>query len=305
MPEVKEIDVPSPAEMGVAIEGSLHWWPGDSAGAALPEFDPYGSQKFYIEIFNRGKTPFNYSIEPGKDWIRVDSGKGKVETEKRVWVTVDWKKAPAGKGHVPITILGPHNTRVVVQAMINHPSLKNTNGFVESNGYISMEAEHYSKAVNASPIAWQRIPGLGRTRSAMTAMPVTAVPQSPGGSGARLEYRVFLFSKWEVRVKAYLSPTLNFHGEGLRYAISFDQEQPQIINMHPDNANRTWEHWVADNINVQVSGHVLAEPGEHLLKFWMVDPGVILQKLVIETGVERPSYLGPPESFFPGAPRAR
>ena len=60
-----------------------------------------------------------------------------------------------------------------------------------------------------------------------------------------------------------------------------------------------WEKWVADNINETVSTHRLDKPGDHVLKFWAVDPGVVLQKLVIETGDVKPSYLGPPETRFP------
>jgi hypothetical protein len=152
--------------------------------------------------------------------------------------------------------------------------------------------------VAPSPIKWQRIPDLGRTLSAMTPMPVTSPPQTPEGNGARLEYQIHFFSKGEVKVKAHLSPTLNFHNnQGLRYAVSFDDAPPQIVNMHANKTFQDWEESVRNNVTVEISKHVLNEAGKHVLKFWMVDPGVVLQKLVIETGEVKPSYLGPPESY--------
>ncbi len=301
MPAVKAIAIPAAAEMGVAIEGSAHWWPNEKTEAVLPEFDPYHQQTYYIEIFNRGQTSFGYSAQSGEPWVKISKATGKIETEERLWISVDWKSVPIGKHRLPITVAGPNNNRVVVQAIINNPSSPKRDeiiGFVESNGYVSIEAEHFTRAVEPSPIKWQRVPDLGRTLSAMTPLPVTSPAQTPAGNSPRLEYQIYFFSAGEVRVKAHLSPTLNFHNnQGLRYAISFDDEPPQIVNMHAGKAFQDWEESVRNNATVEVSKHVLDEPGKHVLKLWMVDAGVVLQKLVIETGEAKPSYLGPPESY--------
>jgi hypothetical protein len=111
---------------------------------------------------------------------------------------------------------------------------------------------------------------------------------------------MFTHDSGAVSVKAYLSPTLNFLGArtGVRYAVSIDDEAPQVMNIWADSTNKAWETAVGDNAWQIVSKHTVAKPGEHVLKFWMVDPGVVLQKIVVDFGGVKPSYLGPPESFY-------
>ncbi|QCR25177.1 glycosyl hydrolase 115 family protein [Pontibacter sp. SGAir0037] len=302
MPEVSELTVPASASMGVAVEGSDAWWPQEKSQAIFPELTPYGQSNYYIEIFNRGKASFNYTVQTGAEWLQVSSKQGQVEQEQKILVSVDWQKVPAGMQRIPITVAGA-NGKVVVQAVVNNTtSLKpdQIKGFVQSNGYVSMEAAHYTRAVEAGGISWKLIPDLGRTYSAMSPFPVTAPAQTPGGNSPCLEYRMYLQDSGAVNVHVYLSPTLNYQStQGIRYAVSIDDEAPQIINMHQDeNKQGMWDKWVANNINIQTSKHTVKKSGEHVLKFWMVDPGVVLQKVVVDTGGLKPSYLGPPESFY-------
>ena len=295
MPEVKEIKISDDAEMGVIVEGSDK----EANETILPEFDAYNKQTFYIEIFNRGRTPFDYKITSEIPWLKVTPQKGRIEKEIRALVSIDWKKAPSGKNRTPITIEGAGKNKLTVYAVINNPEISKRKGFIGSNGYVSMEAENFTKAVDSGSVKWKVIPDLGRTLSAVTTFPVTAKSQSPGKNSPHLQYQTCLFTSGRVKVKVYLSPTLNFQNtKGLRYAISFDDEQPQIINIHEDTTLQAWEKWVSDNIIVKVSNHNITNPGEHILKFWFVDSGVVLQKIVIETSEEKPGYLGPPQSFY-------
>ncbi|MCX6132921.1 MAG: glycosyl hydrolase 115 family protein [Ignavibacteriales bacterium] len=301
MPAVTTISIPVLAGLGVAVEGSERSWPADSSELVLPEFDRYNQQRYFIDIFNRGTTPFSYTLKTNQPWMKVNAAKGTCTVGDRVWLSVDWKKAPAGMSRIPIVISGPKRETVTIQAIINNPSSPDpgsVNGFVESNGCVSIEAEHFSRAAESSTLGWQKIPDLGRTLSAMAPVPVTAASQTPGADAPHLEYPVYLFDKGNVTVSAYLSPTLNFHNDaGLRYAVSFDDQPPQVVNMHAGKTFQDWEESVRNNVSILKSTHTITEPGRHLLKYWMVDPGVVLQKLVVETKNVRPAYLGPPESY--------
>jgi len=121
----------------------------------------------------------------------------------------------------------------------------------------------------------------------------------PPAQSPHLEYQMHLFTAGHVEVEAILSPSLNFvPGRGLRYGVSFDAEAPQIVDALAHNSQSDWANSVKDSVRKARSGHTLAQPGPHTLKIWMVDPGVVLEKLVVDLGGVKPSYLGPPESFY-------
>ncbi|GCC50318.1 glycosyhydrolase [Chryseotalea sanaruensis] len=178
-------------------------------------------------------------------------------------------------------------------------SIKNI--FIERDQYVSIEADHYTHASNTSGITWQVLPNHGKTGSAITAFPVTAPEQSLSSSSPHLAYEFYSYSADTATLQLFFSPTLNFHHrkEGLQYAVSIDDEQAQIFSLNKEDSDpRYWNRWAANNIIIKTSSHQLAKPGKHTIKFWMIHAGPVLQKLVLDFGGVKPSYLGPPETMF-------
>ncbi len=309
IPEVEQIDLPESPEMGVAVEGMENWWPGnEETAASLPEFDNYNRQTYYIEVFNRGLVPFEFRAEAGASWINATPQEGTVDEQQTIKVSIDWKKTPKGTHDNSIEITGPYGNSVNIELKVkNHakPETEDINGFIEGNGYISVEAEHFTNAVNSDDIKWATIQGLSRTLSGIITEPVTKSVEKPGNDTPVLEYRMFFHTKGEIEVHTYLSPTRNiYNSDGLHYAVSFDDETPGIVNIHENDRAPDWYYppvWseaVGKNIKEIISKHYISEPGWHILKYRMVDPAIVLQKIVVNTGGLKPSYLGPPESFY-------
>ncbi len=200
-PYLKRITVPDGPAMGVALDG------GDPA--VLPAFSPWQSQPAqYIDVYNKGATPFRYRITSAQPWVRVSPASGEVGDQVRAVVTVDWRRAPKGATTVPLTVTGAGSS-TVVQAPIDNPALR-PKGFLEANGYVAIEADHYSHKAGD----WRLLPGIGKTGNGMTPL---------GGAGARLDYTMTLTTSGPVDVTAYLSPRNNvLPTDGLKYAVSID-----------------------------------------------------------------------------------
>jgi hypothetical protein len=301
LPAVKEIELPAAGKLGVAVQGSAAAWPGTANEATLPGFDVFNMPRRYIDVFNRGQAAFDFTATAGAPWIVLSETRGVVEKERRLWVSVDWSKAPQGTASGTIDLKGAGGASVAVKVNAFHPNILATRGFVEADGYVSIEAEHFTRKVDSPAARWERLDDYGKTLSAMTLFPVTAASVTEPPSAPRLEYEMYLFNPGQVEVEAILGPTQNFvPGRGLRYAISFDDQSPQVIDALARNALRDWETTVKDSERKVKSTHTLSGTGSHTLKLWMVDPGVVLQKLVVNLGGVKPSYLGPPESYRAG-----
>lgn len=296
---LREIAVPAAAALGVAVEGATN-----ITGGALA-FDKFGQAARFIDVFNRGKTGFAYTAAASSPWIKLSAVSGQIEKEQRLVVGIDWTTAPAGSGEGTIRVSGAGTNYTVSVRAFNPvlPALAAWLGFIEADGYVSMAAAHYTRNLDAGDNRWIKIPGYGNSGSGMRATAPPDALATPGQDSPRLEYRMYLFHAGALPVEVMAGPTLNFiPGRPLRFALSFDDETPRIVTLVPadfdaHNGNQAWETAVKDNCWRVATPLRVARPGPHTLKIWMIDPAVVLEKIIINTGGVQPSYLGPPERF--------
>ncbi|MBF0576936.1 glycosyl hydrolase 115 family protein [Dysgonomonas sp. GY617] len=167
--------------------------------------------------------------------------------------------------------------------------------FSEADGYVSIEAEHFTRLQDGNSISWKVIPDFGKTLSGITTFPVTVSPKE--GDNVYLEYDMDLTSTGEARLIVLLSPTLNFNSnKGLRYAVSIDGGEEQIVNFNQTYTEKEREVWVANSIIESVTNHRIDKAGLHTIRFRILDPGIVLQKVMLDLGGLKTSYLGAPES---------
>jgi hypothetical protein len=113
---------------------------------------------------------------------------------------------------------------------------------------------------------------------------------------------MYLYDSGDFQLQATLAPTLNFvPGRGLRFAVSVDDGPRTIVDELEHNSQHDWQQAVSDGVRHVTLPLTISKPGYHTLSIWAVDPGVVVERIVVSHGPLKPSYLGPPEStHFPG-----
>ena len=237
MPPLSSYSGEGEPSMEVAAEG------GDSAN--LPGFSVYNKDSGFIDLYNTGNGVIYWSSNTSDDWITLSDTSGVIYDEKRIWVTIDWKKAPKGiaeKGKITfkwssssadewqdwdslsdkereayrkgeLAIKGAGGSCEINLSVFNplSPAPEEVKGFVESNGYISMEAEHFSRKTKGKEAGWTIIEGLGRTGSSVTVLPttvasITDLDEIVTGS-PRLEYDLYTFTTGKASLQLNCIPS--------------------------------------------------------------------------------------------------
>ena len=168
--------------------------------------------------------------------------------------------------------------------------------FAHSAGFVAMDAEHFFKATSAEGTEWTVYPYYGRTRSA-----VALTPYVKPVDNASITYRFSLpeDAPAEVKVHVIVKSTLDFlNVGGFEYTASLDNSTPQTVNFNKTLVDRqpymysefypTIARRVVEKV---VSLPVDKKQKEHELTLIPRHPGIVFEKIVVDFGGYKPSYL--------------
>ncbi|SDM39632.1 Glycosyl hydrolase family 115 [Catalinimonas alkaloidigena] len=277
---------------------------GDSVQSAtdlsLPTFTPWGQHAYFVDLFLTHKSTVAWKASASAAWLQLSERKGVLtsdsgRTETRLWVSVDWNSVRADTVTGTLLLKGK-NKRVRVAVRACRPRLPaGYEGFVESNGYVSLFAEHFQRS--SSTQTWQRLDGLGHTGASVQALPLTASAPAEVTEADWLAYDFYTFTAAAPDFHFYTLPTHPVtHDDSLRFGVSIDDGPVQVVNFQTFGRSETWKENVLRNSAVSnMKGPPLA-PGPHTLKIYRIDPGVILDRMVIDLRKVPPAYSPVPET---------
>jgi hypothetical protein len=328
---VQQREISLAGQLGVTCDGNNGTVPGDdfyhslsSNVLTLPPMDPYGPSR-WIDVFSRGTDAVNFNVS-GPPHILVTPSSGILQangnnSDLRLAVTVDWANAPNGStvSTINITTTTPTGQYVnntypygnfgmpQIKVPVNKTSVPTSfHGFVESDRTISIEPQHFSSNTSSSQSAYyQIIPSYGKTLSGVSLFPNTAASQSATTGSPKLVYDFYTFTPnvTKANLTFIAGPAMNTDpSRPLKYAVSIDDGEPQIVQPNPLThlwpLPQMWYGMVGNAAMTNTTMHNITMAGAHKLNVWLLEPGLVVQKLVLDLGGVRTSYLGPPESMI-------
>jgi hypothetical protein len=286
-------------------EGSLL---ADSAGVyhvrkhELPTFTQWNKQAHFIDLVLQKPTAVNYTITTTAAWIKVPAqgtlspARGKAIS--RVWVEIDWQKAPKQllNGGLIIATADHQDTIAVKADNREIPSLANYKGYIIADNHIAIDAAGFAGSADSGNKKWKVIEGLGSGGKALEALPLTFEPSAKTvdtavvRKAASVTYNFYTVDKAPATLTLITLPTAAANnGQGVRYAVSIDNGPLKIVDFKTAGRSEEWKRNVLSNTAQRKIAETLAA-GKHTLTIYMIDPGVIIDRLEISLGNVPPYY---------------
>ncbi len=314
--------------LGLALEGyemEMNEEIINSYADVLPVFNAYTKSTYFIDVFLKGEGTLNWEAKPKADWIKISKTKGTLNNgklEERLFVTIDWAKVPVGdnKKEAPLghdfQLIPPsfkvnsaiefisNNKVQAIGVSVFNPKLKeleNFKGFVEDKGFVSINAEHFLRKKAGKNANWKVLEGVGYSGNVSVALPRTVASEVSISAIKKnspvLEYDFYTFNFGKANVVVQAVPTHAFYEEkGVRCAVSIDDAEPVIVDFQTFGRDDEWKQNVLKNATQKQAKQIINKAGKHTLKIWMVDPGVMIDQVLIDLGGKKESYAFPKET---------
>lgn len=334
LPRMKAVTPVEGAQMGVVAEGNEHADNYNSA-LALPVFDSMLDQNYYIDVFNRGTAGFQFTATCSEPWVKLSESKASIDGadgERRILVSIDWSKAKTGCNEATVTLTGGGKTvDVAVKAVKGDaPKAKGQYFGNLSGAEFSVPAHMFSRNLPGGGQSWTLLPGLGRGEGCMGASDVCKQTSDKQTSNQpTLEYQVLLPDTNTVTLCIGILPVQDVQPErGLRLAVQIDGQKPVVLDARQGFKDE-FKEYTKENLamspnlkplpevekNILLTGYgqerhnevfdnmrwltarlPVAGGGLHTLKIMMVDPEVVLERIIVNPDNAHPSYFGAPET---------
>lgn len=309
LPKLRDVELAPTASLGVMAEGEAVLKSLQSFHS-LPCFNTYLRQSYYVDVFNKGATPLKWKAAVTNDWILVSKKSGETATEDRIEVSIDWAKVPAGErilGTLDITSDRGEKESVYISVFNpTSPSLAEMDTlFVENNGYVSIDAASFHRKVENDAIKMIIIPNLGCENTAVQlGNPIAPAQRTAGRNTPRLEYDFYTFEQGSVDVYTYVLPTFPISKDRgyagheatnveTKYGVCIDEGPVMTPSTSSFEYAQIWYESVLKNCRINKTTLHIDKPGKHTVKIICGDAGTVLQKVVLDFGGMKRSYMGP------------
>ena len=267
-----------------------------------------------VTLYSRSDLKAEYKVLKKPGWLSVEPMEGWLDgvSQKKVRLNLTLIKQRLPETNQDtiqdsLEIATPEGKCEITVPVYTGNLQDKKNVFVDTMGYLSIEAAHYVNSVPGNykdrQVKFENLQGYGKTNSAMKAFPSDACTV-PGQDAPYLEYQFVLEESGTYEAEFYMQPSNPVTRENqLLYAVRINEEMTETVNAVEkdyqvgDQAEK-WAEGVLSQIRRQTVS-IKCRAGFNTLRVYHVTPGFVLEKIVIDPMGEKPeeSYLGPAETY--------